>query len=142
MSDQPPAFPPPVAADRTPSAMTGSGVPTVAPSPRRFQHPVALFAVAVGLGLAAAVVLGVAAGALVMGASGSNCSGDGWCELGAAVFGLMAGFLVGVIAYVVVGVVTIHRYRAAGARAHHVLAHLAFPLALVALSSIPGALLS
>jgi hypothetical protein len=100
-----------------------------------------LFAVAAGLGLLAGIVLGVGVGGFAMAASNSNCTpSDGWCELGGALVGLFAGFLVGAIAYIVAGVTTIVRCRPSGRRHLHVLAHLAFPFMLLIVGSGLGGL--
>ena len=105
------------------------------------DRPVALFAVAAGAGILAALLVGLGVGAFVMAASGSECSpSDGWCELGAALLGLLAGLTTGAIAYLVAGVAAITHWRPAGRRSNHVVAHLALPVALaltlVALGSI------
>ena len=123
MTPEPAAFPPPDPTEKL----------QMEPAPVRLRHPVALFAAAAGLGLVAAIVAGVGAGGLVMAASSSDCSpSDGWCELGAVVIGALVGVVIGAIAYVVAGVTTVVRCRPAGTRAMPVLAHLAFPVALVA----------
>ncbi len=104
--------------------------PPSVPAPARLPHPVALFAVAFGIGAAAALVSGLGVGALVYSMGSSNCSpSDGWCELGAAVLALLAGVVVGAIAYAVAGIVTIFKTRPAGRRGQHVLAHLTIPFA-------------
>lgn len=121
MSDDHSPFPPP-STDTAPAT----------PQTVRLHHPAALFALAAGLGGIAALVVGLPTGALVMAAASSDCTqSDGWCELGAAVFGLFAGLAIGAIAYIVTGVMTIARCRPTGRRSTHVLVHIALPLALI-----------
>lgn len=89
-------------------------------------EPVALFFAAFGIGVLAAIVSGIAAGLLVALVSSNGCSpNDGWCDLGAIVFGLMAGVAAAAIGYVVSGVIVIRHHRDRGDRAMPILAHLA-----------------
>lgn len=128
MSEPRTGFPPPTPAEAAPTATT----------PSRWRHPVALFAVAAAIGTVAALITGFAAGALVFSLGSNDCSpSDGWCDLGAAVFGLLAGVVVGTIAYVATGVTTIVRSRPSGRRGGHIAAHLVFPpLAFVTLGVV------
>jgi hypothetical protein len=134
MREQRPAFPPPIP---TP---TPADVP--ASTPTRLRHPAALFAAAFALGMTVAGTIGSGIGALVYSQGASNCTpSDGWCELGAAILALLVGLAVGAIAYIVVGVVTIFRYRPPGSRSSHVIGHLVFPFAAFILLGAIGNLL-
>ncbi len=107
----------------------------------RLRHPAALFALASGLGIGAAIIVGLGAGTLVMESSSSNCSSsDGWCELGAAILGVLIGVAIGAIAYVIVGVMTVVRHRPAGHRSALVIALLTLPVALLVASAVLGAI--
>lgn len=109
---------------------------------RRLPHPVALFVVAAAVGIVAALAIGFSVGALMVGAGTSDCSpSDGWCELGAAVIGVLIGAAAGTIAYIVGGVMTIVRCRPDGARSRHIIAHLLLPVATLALGSVAGGIL-
>lgn len=134
--------------DRTHTGDMSVPVPppsTPAPPPppplrrERLAHPAALFAAAAGLGVLAATVVGGGIGLLVAAGASADCStNDGWCELGAALFGLLAAVLAGAIAYIVAGVALVVRCRPTGRRAFHILAHLAAPFALVLLGALLG----
>lgn len=127
MNEQRAVFPPP-----TPSPTTAGtdGVPS------RLPHPVALFVVAAAVGMVAALVVGFGVGALVVAAGTSDCSpSDGWCELGAALVGVLVGAAAGTVAYIVGGVMTIVRCRPVSARGRHVVAHLLLPVAGIASAS-------
>ena len=109
--------------------------------PERFARPVALFAVAAGVSIGIATVLGSAIGWAMSSASASSCTpSDGWCGLGAALVGLAVGVTVGVVAYITSGIITITRHQPPGRRAAHVVAHVAFPFAMIAILTILGAL--
>ena len=111
----------------------------------RFRHPVALFAMAAGIATMIAIAIGTGAGFAAYSSSAASCSArDGWCDLGAIVFGLLAGGAIGLIAYIVAGVVVIRRNRPAGRRSAHIAAHIAVPpavaVALNLLAEAVGAL--
>lgn len=59
-----------------------------------------------------------------------------WCELGALILGALAGIVVALVAYLVVGVLTIVRRRPAGTRAALIAAFLVTPLLAVAVLSV------
>ncbi|NNE11665.1 MAG: hypothetical protein HKN41_05400 [Ilumatobacter sp.] len=107
----------------------------------RLDHPVALFATAVGIASAVSVVLGTLVGWFVMASSEASCSpSDGWCELGAALMGIFLGLTVAAIAYTVAGVVVIRRSRPKGERAPQIAAHIAFPPAVIIVLTVLSAL--
>lgn len=99
----------------------------VAPLNRRIGHPLALFAVSLGLGLAAALALGSLAGLLTYGSMAADCNADGWCELGAALIGLAIGVVIGYAAYIVAGVAAIFRWREPGRRWRPTTTHVVTP---------------
>jgi hypothetical protein len=103
------------------------------PSPR-LTNPYALFAATVAVAGVFALAFGWFFGWAVANAEQNSCApSDGWCGLGAALAGMFVGGLVGVVTYVAAGVLVIVRCRPRGARAHHILAHLAFPAAAIIL---------
>lgn len=92
----------------------------------------AVFAIAAGLAAALAIGVGIVIGLVVGKASAADCTpSDGWCDLGAAILGLVAGVAAGAITYIVVGVLAIRRLRPNGHRAGPVVAHLAAPPVLL-----------
>lgn len=94
------------------------------------------------MGIVAALAVGFSVGALMVAAGSSDCSpSDGWCELGAALVGLLVGAAAGVVAYIVSGVMTIVRCRPDGARSRYVVAHLLLPVATLTFTSAVGAIL-
>lgn len=100
-------------------------VPDRAPT-SRFADPAALFFAALGVGVLVAIAAGVVGGGLAALVTSSGCPpDDGFCVLGAIVFGLMVGVAAAVIGYVVSGVIVIRRHRDHGERAVPLLAHLA-----------------
>lgn len=118
MSEHRTGFPPPTPVEPAPTATT----------PQRWRHPAALFAVAASIGIVAALITGFATGILVFSLGTDDCSpSDGWCDLGAAIFGLIAGLAVGTMAYIAAGVTTIVRSRPTGQRGGYIAAHLVFP---------------
>ncbi len=100
------------------------------------KGPIRVVAEAFAIGLAAAIPAGSIVGWLLYGAMASDCSGDGWCELGAAIYGLGLGVLAGCVAYLVAGVATIRRHRRVGDRLALSLIHAGLPVGLVILSQV------
>ena len=94
------------------------------------RHPVLLMAASLGIGLIAAAVIGTSVGMLVYSGSAAGCNTDGWCELGAAIYGLLAGCLAAVVAHIVAGVVFIRRNRPPGQRTLPVVLHIGIPVML------------
>lgn len=137
MSEQPHVPPPPPTQVPPPPPTAGADG-----APRLLRHPVALFAAAFAIGLAAAGVVGFGLGGLALAGSTADCSpSDTWCGLGAAIIAVLVGVVTGAIAYIVAGVVTIFRSRPAGSRGQHVLAHLTLPfIAYLALALLSSAL--
>lgn len=120
-------LPPPTPA----RAASVTGVAVSVNGPVRLQNPWALFAAAVAIATAMALAIGFGIGFAVITSTASSCTPtDGWCELGAVLFGLAAGILAGVVTYIAAGVVTISRCRPKGRRSRHVIIHLAFPFGL------------
>ena len=109
--------------------------PTTDQTPDRWadRHPVLLVAASLGIGLTAAGVIGTAVGLLVYSGSAAGCNTDGWCELGAAIYGLLAGCLAALIAYIVAGVVFIRRSLPPGQRNVPVVLHIGLPIILYGL---------
>ncbi len=113
------------------------------PSPpavaRAQRHPAAVSLLAASIGLVAGLVFGFGIGRLVV--ATSECTPtDGWCDLGAALGALLFGGLAGVVAYVVAGVITIHRLRPPDERAIPIAIHVAIPPGLVVLGIVLGGL--
>ena len=103
----------------------------------RLRHPLALFVVALMNGLGAAILAGIPSGSLIGWLAVNDCSAtDGWCELGAVAAGFFVGVVIGGIAYIVAGVVTVNRCRVQGRRAGHIVAHLATPPVFVFLAGV------
>ncbi len=96
-------------------------------------HPFGLALAALGIGVIAALAAGPPSGLLVYSATAADCYNDGWCELGAAIYGLFAGCLVAIIAHVTAGVLYIRRQRESGRRATMIAAHLGLSVVLVGL---------
>ena len=115
-----------------PSTPPFAPTPTADPQTETWadRHPVLLVAASLGIGLTAAAVIGTAVGLLVYSGSAAGCNTDGWCELGAAIYGLLAGCLAALIAHIVAGVLFIRRQRPAGERTVPVVLHLALPILL------------
>jgi len=128
----PPPFVPRPLPSPTATSHTGQGP---------LGHPLALFVVCFGIGLAAAIALGSVAGALSYSTLAADCSpSDGWCELGAALLAVVAGLLVGLVAYLAAGVLAIVRWREHGRRWQPILAHVATPFGLALLWAIASGL--
>lgn len=106
--------------------------PTTWASPGSLRAIVKIFA----LGVAAAVPIGSILGWLVYQITAADCSGDGWCELGAAIFGFGFGVLAGCVAYVVAGVMAVRRYHREGDRLVRSLVHIFIPIGLVVLHQL------
>lgn len=94
------------------------------------RHPALLVLASLGIGLAAAAVIGTAVGMLVYAGSAADCSNDGWCELGAALFGLLAGCVAGGVAHIVAGIAFIRRSLPPGLRTAPVVLHIGVPIML------------
>ena len=92
---------------------------------------------------AASVLGGVAGGAAYAVTMAQSSPDDVWAELGAFIFGALAGMAVGGVAYVAVGLAGIARVCPAGQRLRPGLALIGFPLSLVvilgAISGVSGA---
>ncbi len=126
-------------ADTTPPFTPG---PAAADEPtnRTSKGPIRVAAEAFFLGVAAAVVAGSILGWLLYTIIASDCYGDGWCELGAALYGLGLGALVAYVAYVVVGVVAIRRHYREGDRLVPSLIHAGLPVGLVILNQLAASI--
>jgi hypothetical protein len=98
-----------------------------------YRHPAVLVLAALGIGMLAAAAVGTGVGMLVYSASRSGCYNDGWCELGAAIYGLLGGCLAAVTAHVVAGVIFIRRHRPQGERSLPIVLHLGIPIMLFGL---------
>ncbi len=122
--------------DPTPLPPPPSPIPPAEPEPTaaavsELRPTRTVFAIAAGLATAIAIGIGLAVGFSVGAASASSCTpSDGWCDLGAAIMGFVAGVAGGVITYIVAGVLTIRRLRPSGHRAGLTGALLAAPLVL------------
>lgn len=122
----------------------GDTTPPFAPGPpagyestdRASKGPIRVAAESFAVGVAAGIVGGSTLGWLLHRILAADCYGDGWCELGAAVYGVGLGVLVGCVVYVVAGVVTIRRHRREGDRLAPSLVHAALPIGLVILSRL------
>lgn len=97
------------------------------------RHPVLLMVASLGIGLTTAAAIGTAIGLLVYSGSAAGCGNEGWCELGAAIYGLLAGFVAAAVAHIVAGVVFIHRQVAAGQRTVPIVLHVGVPIMLFGL---------
>lgn len=117
--EEPPFVPTPAADDR----IDGSS----------YRHPAVLVLAALGIGLLAATAVGTGVGMLVYSSVASGCYNDGWCELGAAIYGLLGGCLAAVTAHVVAGVAFIRRHRPQGERSLPIVLHLGIPIMLTGL---------
>ncbi|MEO6654287.1 MAG: hypothetical protein ABIP17_16715 [Ilumatobacteraceae bacterium] len=85
-------------------------------------------AITAAIAFTLAIAVGVAVGYSVYAASGASCDpSDGWCDLGAALVGLVAGVVIGGPTYVVATVATIARLRPRTERAKAVIAVMATP---------------
>ena len=118
--------------------VTGSPVASGPASPGSLR----LAGLAFLAGLITAVPSGTALGWVLHRVMVSDCYGDGWCELGAAVFGLGFGVVAGLVIYVVAGVMTVRRYRPSGRRLVPSLVHVAVPIGVITLGQLAGAVLS
>ena len=79
----------------------------------------------------------MATGALVAAEAADDCSpSDSWCELGAAISGLLVGGLIGLVVYVATGLGIVRRCRPAGSRAGHIAAHIVSPVLLLVLAGL------
>jgi hypothetical protein len=127
--------------DTTPPFTTG---PSMAGEPAHgaAKGSIRVVAEAFAIGLAAAIPAGAILGWLLYGAMASDCHGDGWCELGAAIYGLGLGVLAGCVIYLVAGVATIRRHRRQGERLALSLLHACLPVALVILGQLASYLSS
>jgi hypothetical protein len=97
--------------------------------------------IAAALGIVAGLTIGVGIGWLAIESAASDCSpSDGWCELGAALVGLLFGVASGAVAYVTAGIVTIARSRPTGRRGRLIGAHIAIPPVLFVLAALLSAL--
>jgi hypothetical protein len=104
------------------------------------DKPLALRLLNVGaLAVAIAVVAGIATGGTVYGLLMADASDDGWAELGAAIFGLGAGVVIGAVVYAVAVVVGIHRTQPVGQRVRPAVALVLLPLTLVVAAGAPSA---
>ncbi len=108
--------------------------PAPAPEPQVdswvYRHPAWFVVASLGIGLAAAAVIGTAVGMLVYSGSAADCNSDGWCELGAALFGLLAGCLAALVAHIVAGVAFIRRHCPPGQRTVPIVLHIGVPVML------------
>ncbi len=100
------------------------------------RHPALLVAASIAVGVAAAIPAGSLTSLLFREILAGDCSGDGWCEFGAAIFGLMAGLAAGAVVHIGAGAVFISRFRAPGRRWTLVLAHGMIPAAVFALLAV------
>lgn len=125
-------------ADHRTMSNIAPNTPPFAPTPTADQQigswadrrPALFVAASVGIGLTAAAAIGTVIGMLVYSGSAAGCNNDGWCELGAAIYGLLAGGLAGVVAHIVAGVVFIRRHRPPGQRTLPVVLHIGVPIML------------
>lgn len=106
------------------------------PAKRASRNPIRVVAEAFAIGLAAAIAAGSILGRLLYGVLASDCYGDGWCELGAAIYGLGLGVLAGCVVYLVAGVATIRRHRQVGDRLVLSLIHAGLPVGLLVLGQV------
>lgn len=127
--------------DTTPPFTTGPSM-AAEPANRVSKGPIRVVAEAFAIGLAAAIPAGLLLGRLLYGAMSSDCYGDGWCELGAAIYGLGLGVLIGCVVYLVAGVATIRRHRREGDRLALSLTHAGLPVGLVLLGQLASYILS
>ncbi|MEQ8436483.1 MAG: hypothetical protein RIB65_03260 [Ilumatobacter fluminis] len=96
----------------------------------RSMHPVALFVLAATLATGIGGAIGTAIGVTISRSVNADCTAyDDWCELDGLVSGFLIGAAVGIAVYLVVGIVTIRRYRPSGRRAAHIIIHSTLPLA-------------
>ena len=84
----------------------------------------------------AAVAVGLAIGGAVYALLMADAQRDGWAELGAAIFGLGVGMVVGVVTYVFVVTVGVHRVQRAGRRLRPAFALTLLPLSLVVVTGL------
>jgi hypothetical protein len=112
------------------------------PAQARFEHPLALFAVTAGIGIASAIAAGVVIGLIGTVVGSAGCSpNDGWCDLGAAVLGVLAGVAAAAVAYVVAGVLAIRRFRPPTRRAAPIALHVASLLLIPVLLAVANGVL-
>ncbi len=117
--DNPPFLPTPTA-DQTPAG-------------RADHHPLILVVISVAFGLAAAVPIGSLLGWLIYSGFAADCHNDGWCELGAAIYGLLGGFAAATVAHVVAGVAFIRHHWPTGQRTRPVAMHLGLSVVVIGL---------
>lgn len=102
------------------------------PDPWEIRHPALFVAASIVVGLTAAALIGTSTGLLVYSGAAASCHNDGWCELGAAIYGLAAGSLAALAAHVVAGIVFVQRHLPPGRRTAPIVLHIGLPIFIYA----------